>query len=124
MWYTDPPSMNGPATDHFFRSGEWKRNPPFFVPTATTTLPFLIERATSTTRNAGEDMDDISGIQFRLRQRRADQFLVHEDVHIGPTSARFVNDPVPDARKIRIERVEHRGDVRRLEDDLVLPVRV
>src|SRR5438132_2936612 len=124
MWYTDPPSMNRPATDHFLRSGEWKRNPPFFVPTATTTLPFLIERAMSTTRNAREDMDDISGIQFRLRQRRSDQFLVHEDVHIRPASARLVDDPIADSREIRIERVEHRGDVRRLEDDFVLPIRV
>src|SRR2546429_5423997 len=74
--------MNGPATDHFFRSGEWKRNPPFFVPTATTTLPFLIERAMSTTGDAGEDVDDISGIQFRFRQRCSDEFLVHEDVHV------------------------------------------
>jgi len=69
-------------------------------------------------------MDDISGIQFRLRQRRSDQFLVHEDVHIRPTSARLVDDPIADSRKIRIERVEHRGDIRRLEDDFVLPVGV
>src|SRR5207245_1908806 len=49
MWYTKFPTMNGPATDHFRRSDEWKRNPPFFVPTATTTLPFLIVRAMSPT---------------------------------------------------------------------------
>src|SRR2546427_12180764 len=84
MWSTDPPSMNGPATDHFFRSGEWKRNPPFFVPTATTTLPFLMERAMSTTGDAGEDVDDVSRIQFRFRQGRSDEFLVHEDVHVRP----------------------------------------
>src|SRR2546425_4822843 len=56
--------MNGPSTDHFLRSGEWKRNPPFFVPTATTTLPFLIERAMSTTRNAGRIWTTSPGFSF------------------------------------------------------------
>src|SRR5438094_6433818 len=116
--------MNGPATDHFLRSGEWKRNPPFFVPTATTTLPFLIERAMSTTGDAGEDVDDISGIQFRFRQRCSDEFLVHEDVHVRTAPARLVDDAIPDSREARFEGAQHRGDVRRLQDDFVLAVRV
>src|SRR3989442_10916701 len=124
MWYTDPPSMSGPATDHFFRSGEWKRNPPFFVPTATTTLPFLMERAISTTGDAGEDVDDVSRIQPRFRQGRSDQFLVHEDVHVRPAPARLVDDAIPDSWEVHVEGAQHRGDVRRLEDDFVLAVRV
>src|SRR5437016_10666874 len=124
MWYTKFPSMNGPATDHFFRSGEWKRNPPFFVPTATTTLPFLIERAMSTTGDAGEDVDDVSRIQFRFREGRSDEFLVHEDVHVWPAPARLVDDAIPDSREARFEGAQHRGDVRRLQDDFVLAVRV
>src|SRR2546426_4474743 len=124
MWYTDPPSMNGPATDHFFRSGEWKRNPPFFVPTATTTLPFLMERAMSTTGDAGEDVDDVSRIQSRFRQGRSDQFLVHEDVHVRPAPARLVDDAIPDSREVHVEGAQHCGDVRCLQDDFVLAVRV
>src|SRR5438093_1975864 len=116
--------MNGPATDHFFRSGEWKRNPPFFVPTATTTLPFLIERAMSTTGDAGEDVDDVSRIESRFRQGRSDEFLVHEDVHVRTAPARLVDDAIPDSREPRFEGAQHRGDVRRLEADLVLGVRV
>src|SRR5207253_2691939 len=50
MWYTAAPAKNGPATDHFLRSAEWKRKPPFFVPTATTTLSFLIVPAMTPTR--------------------------------------------------------------------------
>src|SRR6266487_5287990 len=57
MWYTDMPFMTGPSTDHFLRSGEWNRNPPFFVPTATTTSPFLI-RAMSTACNARERSEE------------------------------------------------------------------
>src|SRR5712691_9770354 len=124
MWYTDPPSMNGPATDHFLRSGEWKRNPPFFVPTATTTLPFLMERAMSTTGDAGEDVDDVSRIQFRFRQGRSDQFLVHVDVHVRPAPTRLVDDAIPDSREVHVEGAQHRGEVRRLQDDFVLAVRV
>src|SRR3989454_10522395 len=124
MWYTDPPSMNGPATDHFFRSGEWKRNPPFFVPTATTTLPFLMERAMSTTGDAGEDVDDVSRIQSRFRQGRSDEFLVHEDVPVRPAPARLVDDAIPDSREVHVEGTQHRGDVRCLQDDFVLTVRV
>src|SRR5207245_7893743 len=124
MWYTDPPSMNGPATDHFFRSGEWERNPPFFVPTATTTLPFLMERAMLTTGDDGEDVDDVSRIQSRFRQGRSDEFLVHEDVHVRPAPARLVDDAIPDSREVHFEGAQHRGDVRRLEDDFVLAVRV
>src|SRR2546425_160117 len=100
--------MNGPATDHFFRSGEWKRNPPFFVPTATTTLPFLIERAMSTTGDAGEDVDDVSRIEPRFRQGRSDEFLVHEDVHVRPAPARLVDDALPDSREAPVERAQHR----------------
>src|SRR5947209_19924096 len=103
--------MNGPATDHFFRSGEWKRNPPFFVPTATTTLPFLIERAMSTTGDAGEDVDDISGIQFRFRQRCSDEFLVHEDVHVRTAPARPRDDASPDSRNACLEGTQHRRNI-------------
>src|SRR5437867_7565875 len=116
--------MNGPATDHFFRSGEWKRNPPFFVPTAPTTLPCLIERAISTTGDAGEDVDDVSRIDSRFRHGRSDEFLVHEAVHVRPAPARLVDDAIPDSREARFEGAEHRGDVRRLQEDLVLAVRV
>src|SRR5207302_9003383 len=49
MWYTAAPAKNGPATDHFLRSAERKRNPPFFVPTATTPLSFLLVPPISTT---------------------------------------------------------------------------
>src|SRR2546426_7010360 len=116
--------MNGPATDHFFRSGEWKRNPPFFVPTATTTLPFLMERAMSATGDAREDMDDVSRIHFRSRQGRHDRSRVHEDVHVRPAPARLVDDAIPDSREVHVEGAQHRGDVRRFEDDFVLAVRV
>src|SRR5947199_1616927 len=101
--------MNGPATDHFFRSGEWKRNPPFFVPTATTTLPFLIEQAMSTTGDAGEDVDDVSRIESRFRQGRSDEFLVHEDVHVRPAPARRVDDAHTQSRYARFERTAHHG---------------
>src|SRR5213080_210554 len=124
MWYTAAPALKGPATDHFFRSEEWKRNPPFFVPTATTTLPFLIGPAMSTTGDAGEDMYDVSRIQFRIRQRCSDQLFVHEDVHIRPAPSRLVDDAIPDSREVRVEGVQHRCDVGCLEDDFVLPVRV
>src|SRR2546422_5082378 len=120
MWYTAPPSMNGPATDHFFRSGEWKRNPPFFVPTATTTLPFLIERAMSTTGDAGEDGNDVSRIQSRFRQGRSDELLVHEDVHVRPAPARLVEHAIPDSRGLHVESAQHCGDVRCLDDHFVL----
>src|SRR5207245_821389 len=115
MWYTDPPSMNGPATDHFFRSGEWKRNPPFFVPTATTTLPFLMERATSTTGDAGEDVDDVSRIQFRFRQGRSDQFLVHEDVHVGPAppASSTTRSRIPGKLTSRARSIAARSDASR-----------
>src|SRR3989449_2656431 len=116
--------MNGPATDHFLRSEEWKRNPPFFVPTATTTLPFLMERAISTTGDAGEDVDDVSRIQSRFRQGRSDQFLVHEDIHVRPAAARLVDDAIPDSREVHVEGAQHCGDVRCLQDDFVLAVRV
>src|SRR2546427_12898559 len=101
--------MNGPATDHFFRSGEWKRNPPFFVPTATTTLPFLIERAMSTTGDAGEDVDDVSRIQFRFRQGRSDEFLVHEDVHVWPAPAALRTTGIPSPPKLRSPARHTRG---------------
>src|SRR2546430_10690822 len=115
--------MNGPATDHFFRSGEWKRNPPFFVPTATTTLPFLIERAMSTTGDAGEAVADVSRIESRFRQGRSDELLVHEDVHVRTAPARLVDDAIPDSRETRFERAQHLGDVRHLEDHLAPAVR-
>src|SRR5437867_12860339 len=115
--------MNGPATDHFFRSGEWKRNPPFFVPTATTTLPFLIERAMSTTGDAGADVDDVSRIESRFRQGRSDEFLVHEDVHVRPAPARLADDAIPDSRRAQVEGAQHRGDGRRLPGDFVQAVR-
>src|SRR5713226_10520850 len=111
--------MNGPATDHFLRSGVWKRNPPFFVPTATTTLPFRMERAMSTTGDTGEDVDDVSRIQFRIRQGRSDQLLVHEDVYVRPAPARLVDDAIPDSREGRVEGVQHRSDVRCLEHNFV-----
>src|SRR2546427_11367107 len=115
--------MNGPATDHFFRSGEWKRNPPFFVPTATTTLPFLIERAMSTTGDAGEDVDDVSRIESRFRQGRSDEFLVHEEVHARPAPSPIVHDSIPDSRERQVAGAQHRDGVRRLHDDLALAVR-
>src|SRR5436309_16074769 len=94
--------MNGPATDHFFRSGEWKRNPPFFVPTATTTLPLLMERAISTTGDAGEVVIDVSRIQSRFRQVRSNQFLVHVDVHLRSSSSRLVKREIQDTNVIDI----------------------
>src|SRR6266545_3891234 len=83
MWYTAMPFMTGPSTDHFLRSEEWNRNPPFFVPTATTTLPFLI-RAMSTSCNAREDMDHIPAPEPCFGERRPQEVLVHEDVHVLP----------------------------------------
>src|SRR2546428_443292 len=95
MWYTAFPTMNGPATDHFRRSDEWKRNPPFFVPTATTTLPFLIVRGMSPTCDAGKDVNGVSGFELCLREGTHDDFLVDEDIHVRPPSACLVPDPVP-----------------------------
>ena len=103
MWYTAFPTMNGPATDHFRRSDEWKRNPPFFVPTATTTLPFLIVRGMSPTCDAGKDVNGVPGFELCLREGTHDDFLVDEDIHVRPASTGLVHDPVPDARKRCVE---------------------
>src|SRR5207247_5135728 len=95
-------------------------NPPFFVPTDTTTLPFLIAPATLTTCNAGENMHDVPGHERRLAAGRHDEFLVHEDVHVGPSRPSFVHDAVADPGERRFEGAQHRVEVRCLEDDLVL----
>src|SRR5207245_5890214 len=124
MWYTKFPTMNGPATDHFRRSDEWKRNPPFFVPTATTTLPFLIVRAMSPTCDAGKDVNGVPGFELCLREGTHDDFLVDEDIHVRPASASLVHDSVPDPRTRCVERSQDGGHIGRLEDDLVLIVRV
>src|SRR5882762_4159597 len=116
--------MNGPATDHFFRSAEWKRNPPFFVPTATTTLSFLIAPAMSTTRNAGQDMYDVSRLQGHIGKRRHHEVLVQEQVHVRTPAAGLVDDPIPDSRERGLERPQHAGEVRCIEDDFVLSPRV
>src|SRR5437867_1015066 len=97
--------MNGPATDHFLRSVEWKRNPPFFVPTATTTLSFLIVPAMLPTCDAGEDVNGVPGLELCRRERTHDDLLVYEDIHVRPSSARLVDDPIPDPRERRVERV-------------------
>ena len=94
--------------------------PPFFVPTDTTTLPFLIAPATLTTCNAGENMHDIPGHERHLAEGRHDEFLVHEDVHVGPSRPSFVHDAVADPGERRFEGAQHRVEVRCLEDDLVL----
>jgi len=94
--------------------------PPFFVPTDTTTLPFLIAPATLTTCNAGENMHDVPGHERHLAEGRHDEFLVHEDVHVGPSRPSFVHDAVADPGERRFEGAQHRVEVRCLEDDLVL----
>src|SRR5207249_4772336 len=91
------PGTYGPAIVHFLRSGEWKMKPPFFVPTDTTTLPFLIAPATLTTCNAGESMHDVPGHERHLAEGRHDEFLVHEDVHVRPSRPGFVHDAVAGA---------------------------
>src|SRR6058998_2131029 len=90
MWYTAFPTMKGPATDHFRRSDEWNRNPPFFVPTATTTLPFLIVRGMSPTCDAGKDVNGVPGFELCLREGTHDDFLVDEDIYVRPASAGLV----------------------------------
>src|SRR5438552_3707629 len=114
------PGTYGPAIVHFLRSGEWKMKPPFFVPTDTTTLPFLIAPATLTTCNAGENMHDVPGHERHLAEGRHDEFLVHEDVHVGPSRPSFVHDAVADPGERRFEGAQHRVEVRCLEDDLVI----
>src|SRR5207245_3477051 len=113
MWYTKFPTMNGPSTDHVRRSGEWKRNPPFFVPTATTTLPFLIVRCMSPTCDAGKDVNGVSGFELCLREGTHDDFLVDEDIHVRSASTGLVHDPVPDPRKRCVERSQDGGHVGR-----------
>src|SRR5213083_2219201 len=124
MWYTPAPAKNGPATDHFLRSAEWKRNPPFFVPTATTTLSFLIVPTMSTTRHAGQDMHDVPRLQCHRGKRRHHEVFVQEQVHIRTSSAGLVDNPIPDSRERGIERLQHAGEVRCIEDDFVLSRRV
>src|SRR3989454_1242759 len=66
----DGPALHERARDRpFLPIRRMEKESPFFVPTATTTLPFLIERAMSTTGDAGEDVDDVSRIQSRFRTR-------------------------------------------------------
>src|SRR5438046_9068791 len=86
--------------------------PPFFVPTDTTTLPFLIAPATLTTCNAGENMHDVPGHERHLAEGRHDEFLVHEDVHVGPSRRRFVHDAVAEPGARRVEAAPHRVAVR------------
>src|SRR6266566_4377490 len=124
MWYTPTPAKNGPATDHFLRSAEWKRNPPFFVPTATTTLSFLIVPAMLTTRHAGQDMHDVPRLQCHSGKRRHHEVFVQKQVHLRTSSASLVDDPIPDSRERGIERLQHAGEVRCIEDDFVLSRRV
>src|SRR5438876_962775 len=124
MWYTPAPAKNGPATDHFLRSAEWKRNPPFFVPTATTTLSFLIVPTMSTTRHAGQDMHDVPRLQCHRRKGRHHELFVQEQVHIRKSSAGLVDNPVQESPERGLERLKHAGDVRRIDDVLVLSRRV
>src|SRR5438105_4538245 len=112
MWYTPAPAKNGPATDHFLRSAEWKRNPPFFVPTATTTLSFLIVPAMSTTRYAGQDMHDAPRLQCHRGKRRHHEVFVQEQVHIRRSSASLVDNPIPESRERGIDRLHHAGEGR------------
>src|SRR5438046_2529391 len=98
IWYTPAPAKNGPATDHFLRSAEWKRNPPFFVPTATTTLSFLIVPTMSTTRHDGQDMHAVPRLQCHRGKRRHHEVFVQEQVHIRTSSAGLVDNPIPDSR--------------------------
>src|SRR2546430_10741484 len=95
-------------------------NPPFFVPTETTTLPFLIALATLTTCNAGENMHDVAGHERHLAQGRHHELLVHEDVHVRPSRPGLVHDALADPRERRFEGAQHRVQVRRLQDDLIL----
>src|SRR2546426_2727994 len=98
MWYTAAPAKNGPATDHFLRSAEWKRNPPFFVPTATTTLSFLMAPAMSTTGHAGQDMHDVSRLHRNAGKWRHHEVLVQEHVHVRTPAPRLIDHSVPDSR--------------------------
>src|SRR5256885_107376 len=116
--------MNGPATDHFFRSGEWNRSPLFFVPTATTTLPFLIADAMSTTGHTGQDMHDVPGLQRHVREGRHHELRVQEHVHDRPSAAGLIHHPMPNPRERGLERLSHARQVRRIEDDLFLSPRV
>src|SRR5437763_16823278 len=94
--------------------------PPFFVPTDTTTLPFLIAPATLTTCNAGENMHAVPGHERHLAEGRHDEFLVHEDVHAGPSRPSFVHDAVADPGERRSEAAQQPIEARRLAADLVL----
>src|SRR5438309_10785908 len=113
--------MNGPATDHFFRSGEWNRNPPFFVPTATTTLPFLIADATSTTGHTGQYMHDVLGLQRHVREGRHHELLVQEHVHERTSAAGLIHHPMPTPPERGLEPLYHARQVRRIQAGLILP---
>lgn len=114
--------MYGPVKDHFLRSGEWKTNPPFRVPTSTTVLPFLT-LTKATTCDAGEDVDLVSGREPHAVGSPSDEFVVHEDVHVLAEAARLVEDAVPDAWEGHIEARDEGREVRRLEEHLALSSR-
>src|SRR3989304_9133466 len=102
MWDTACPGQKGPPPAVFRRSAEWKRNPPFFAPTASTTLPFLIAFATSTTCDTGEDVHDVPGCEANVWQRIPRELVVHKDVHVLPSPSGLVADPVPNPGEHRL----------------------
>src|SRR5437867_13210229 len=95
-------------------------NPPFFVPTETTTLPFLIARATLTTCNTGENMHDVAGHERHLAEGRHHELLVHEDVHVRSSRPGLVHEAFEDRRERRVEGEQHRVQARRLAGELIL----
>src|SRR3990170_7317378 len=99
-------------------------NAPFLVPTHTPVFPFLTVLATSTTRNAGEDVDDVPRGQGNPSEVSLYLVLVHEHVHVAAQPPSLVQDAVSDSWEGFLEPIQEVRDARRVEQDFVLACRV